>query len=183
MNILAASHFYPPAFINAALAVLAVIAFAIVAFAWFAFRFCHRRLVTACNIAEGTHAGRITKFAGAAIGESYLLGKFGADANHVVPAAAADKPIGVITDQAEAAEDPVNVSLLGSSDTTILVRAAGEIAAGSYVVPAAAGRVQALPAAAGTYILVGRALTAAAAAGDLVEIDPIAGIPTVVTAG
>jgi hypothetical protein len=45
------------------------------------------------------------------------------------------------------------------------------IAVGATVAAAANGRVQALPAAAGTYVTLGRALTAADSAGDLIELQ------------
>ena len=54
------------------------------------------------------------------------------------------------------------------------VTAAGAIVDGSYIYAAAAGRVQALPAAAGTYLRVGTAFEAASGAGSIFEalLDP-----------
>jgi hypothetical protein len=107
----------------------------------------------------------------AAIATRYLLAKVGADDEHIaVVAATADKPIGVITDEAAAAEDPVNVELLGVTNRTLPMVAAGAIAIGADVYATAAGKVDVKPTAAGTYWRVGVALTASGANNDPIEI-------------
>jgi hypothetical protein len=130
------------------------------------------RIVRLANIAEGTHEGGITKFTDAAITERHLLGKIGSAADRVAVCGASDTPIGVITDEASAGGDPVSVSLLGSARGTVRMVASAAIAQGALLEPAASGRVQTLGAGAGTHHVVGRALDAAGAAGDVIEVDP-----------
>ncbi len=84
--------------------------------------------------------------------------------------------------RAEAAEDNLNVNLLGPASSTQKAVASEAIAVGDSVFTAASGKVQNEPAGAGTYYLVGRALTAAAADGDIVEIEPQSPQRTVVIA-
>lgn len=134
------------------------------------------------NIAEGRHLdGRITKLADAAIASRWLLVKFGTDADHVDLCGATDVPIGVCTDEPEAAEDATAVDLLGAAPGTTLMVASEAITAGELVFTAASGKVQDLPAGAGTYYQVGRALNAAGADGDLVEVAPCFPLATVVS--
>jgi hypothetical protein len=128
--------------------------------------------VRLANIAEGTHEGGITKFTDAAITERWLLGKVGSASDRVAICGASDTPIGVITDEATAAGDAVSVSLLGSSRGTVRMVASAAIVQGALVEPAASGRVATLGAGAGTHHVVGRALDAASAAGDVIEVDP-----------
>lgn len=124
-----------------------------------------------CNIAEGTHpTGCITKLADVALTRRHLLVKIGTDADHIAINTASDIALGVVDDKAEAAEDAVNVQLLGQKEGTILMVAGAAIAAGAMVVGTAAGKVITLPASTGTYYILGRALAAAAADGDEVEI-------------
>ena len=134
----------------------------------------HRpKVVYLANIAEGVHAGgNITKGADAAITERYLLAKIGSASDRVAVCGAADIPIGVITDEAVAAGDLVNVALLGAASSTVRMVASAAIAQGALVEPAASGRIATLGAGAGTHHVVGRALDAAAAAGDVIEVDP-----------
>lgn len=128
------------------------------------------RLV-ACNIAEGTHAGNITRLTDAAIATRFLLVKKGTDTNHIaVCSAITDRPIGVCTDEAAAAEENVNVALLGSSKTTLKMVAGAAITSGARVATMASGKVQT---AVTTQYPIGVALTDAAADGDIIEVDPI----------
>ena len=128
--------------------------------------------VRLANIAEGTHDGNLTKVADAAITERFLLGKIGSASDRVAVAGAADTPIGVITDEAAALGDLVNVALLGARTSTLRMVASAAIAQGALVEPAASGRVQTLGAGVGTHHVVGRALDAASNAGDVIEVDP-----------
>lgn len=135
------------------------------------------RLV-ACNIAEGTHCGNVTKLTDAAIATRFLCVKIGSDADHIaVCSAVTDVPIGICTDEADAAEEPVNVALFGSAENTRKVVAGAAINAGALVATMASGKVQTAVA---TQYPIGRAITAAAADGDVIEIDPI--LPTVALA-
>ena len=143
-----------------------------------------RRLVALANIAEGTHeGGMVTKLADGAITTRFLIGKVGSDINHVVACGASDDPLCVIEDEAAAAEDPMNVVLFGSAGRTLKVVASEPISAGARVYTAASGKVQDLPASNGTYYRIGRALQAAAADGDVIEIDPCFPVAEVVTGG
>jgi hypothetical protein len=130
--------------------------------------------IALANIADGTHGnGVITRKADAAISTRYLIGKIGTDAAHVDLCGASDIPLGVIEDEASAAEELVPVKLFGSGQGTSLVVASAAISAGAFVVPATGGKVRTLPATTGTYYIIGRALQAAGADGDQLEIDPI----------
>ncbi len=130
------------------------------------------KTVLLANVAEGTHCGNITKAADAAITERFLLAKIGSASDRIAAAGAADTPIGVITDEAAAAGDLVNVALLGGQSATVRMVASAAIAQGALLEPAASGRVQTLGAGVGTHHVVGRALDAAANAGDVIEVDP-----------
>lgn len=123
---------------------------------------------------EGQHlTGNITKRTDAAIATRYLLGKIGTDIGHVAVAGAADIPYGVITDEAGAAEDPVNVFLLGAGKGTTKMIASAAITAGALLEPAASGKVATKGGGAGSHYVVGRALDAAAADGDVIEVVPL----------
>jgi hypothetical protein len=130
--------------------------------------------VKLANIAEGTHDGNITKETDAVLAERYVLAKIGSTAARVAVCGAADIPIGVITDEAAAIGDLVNVALFGSARSTLRMVASAAIAQGALVEPAANGRVATKGVGAGTHWVVGRALDAAAAAGDVIEVDPMA---------
>ncbi len=133
------------------------------------------------NVAEGIHeSGNITKLSDGAITTRYLLAKIGTDIDHVDLAGTADIPLGVITDEASAAGLPVNVALFGAAAGTLKVVASAAITAGALVVSAASGKVRTLPGTTGTYYIIGRALVAASADGDIVEIAPMPCIQRVV---
>ncbi len=140
-----------------------------------------RGFISAINIAEGTNKNAKTYKADAAVGTRFLLAKIGTDQNHSAACGASDIPIGTMTDEAAAAEDLVAVELLGISNRTLLMVASEVITAGEAVYTAAGGKVQDLPAGAGTYYKVGHALTASAADGDLIEVQHCAPIATVVS--
>jgi hypothetical protein len=149
----------------ALMAVLALLATCV----WLAKR---NPLTFLANVAEGTHAHGITKLADAAITTRHLLVKIGTDIGHVALAGVSDIPLGVATDEPAAAEDPVNVALLGAGDSTLLGVASAAITAGDLLAPAASGKLRTLPATTGTYYIVGRAITAAGADGDTIEFVP-----------
>lgn len=111
---------------------------------------------------NGIHrSGIVTFTAAAAVVKGDIL-KF--NAGKVTPCtAAADAAIGVATDGAEAG-GIVPVAVLGAVSGTVLVKAAGAIAQGAQI--AANGTATA----AATDVIVGRALEAASASGDLVEV-------------
>jgi hypothetical protein len=130
------------------------------------------KTVFLANIAEGTHCGNITKAVDAAVTERFLLAKIGSASDRVAVCGAADTPIGVITDEAAAVADLVNVALLGSAGSTVRMVASGAITQGALVEPAASGRIQTLGGGVGVHHVVGRALDAASNAGDVIEVDP-----------
>ncbi len=129
--------------------------------------------VVLANIAEGQHLASqgITFEADTAITERNLLMKIGSASNRVAICGAADSPIGVCSDEAAATGDLVNVRTF-HSDVTIPVVASAAIAQGSLLEPAANGRVAVLGIGVGTHHVVGRALNAAANAGDIIEMAP-----------
>lgn len=139
---------------------------------WLASRPRGRQLTALANVASGFQPNRLTYLADAAIGTRYLLVKIGSDASHVALCGAADVPLGVATDEPAAAEEGVSVNLLGVQQECQIGIASAAIAAGAWIVPAADGKLRTLPAGAGTYHIIGRALKAAAADGDDVEFIP-----------
>lgn len=134
--------------------------------------------IALANIAEGTHAGSISKLSDGAIGKNILV-KFGTDANHIDVCGVADSPIGVTDDEATAAEELIAVKLLGSYGGTVLMTAGEAITAGERVYTAALGKIQNATTSV-TYYLVGVAVSSADS-GGLCEVDPCAG-PVVVVA-
>lgn len=141
----------------------------------------NRGRLSACNVAGGTHAGSLTRKTDAAIATRHLLVKVGSDADHVAACGASEVPIGTVPDEASAAEENVEVALLGAAPSTRTMVASEAIEAGEKVYTAANGKVQDLPAGAGTYYCVGTALTPAAADGDEIEVDPAPAEKTVVS--
>jgi len=133
------------------------------------------------NVAQGTHAGYVTVTAASAFSSKYLLAKADSTAGEVDPCGVSDCPVGVATDEADVG-DPLALKILGVSPQSVLVTANGAIAAGSYLYAAASGCVQGEPSAAGTYYLVGRALTAATSAGDQIEAETCVPVKLIVLA-
>lgn len=121
----------------------------------------------------GTSSNGKTMLSSAAVATRYLLGKFGADYRHVAAvAAASDEPIGVITDEAAAAEEEMFVELLGLTNRTVPMVAGVAITLGADLYALASGKVGLKPTAAGTYWRVGKALQPADADGDVIEVQP-----------
>ena len=145
--------------------------------AWLAYR--KRGSVTMANTNIAPSAGRSlnglkTYLADAAITRNHLV-KIGSDAVHVaVSAGATDKTLGIAQDQAEAAEDAIQVAVLGACHGTQIVIAAAAITLGDWVQSNGDGKVKTLVA---TGYAIGRALQAASGDGDLIEIAP-SGIST-----
>jgi hypothetical protein len=124
------------------------------------------------NIAEGTYpTGSMTRLTDAAITRRHLVVAIGTDINHVALAGTTSVALGVVDDEAEAAEDPVNVQLLGNKPGTILMVASAAITAGAQVVTAADGKIRTLPGTTGTYHIIGRALEAAGADNDVINVQ------------
>jgi len=112
--------------------------------------------------------------ADAAISTRWLLVKQGTDVDHVaINAASTTLPLGVCTDEPTAAEDVIGVQLLGVAGSTVRMVASEAIAVNTLVYTAANGKVQDTPAgSSGVAFKVGRSLTAAAADGDVIEVEP-----------
>lgn len=111
----------------------------------------------------------ITIETGAAVSAKRLVQLSSGKAIHNT-ATATNDPIGV-SDYAGASGDNIAVRLLSEAGT-IEMTAGGAITSGADVYAAAAGKVQALPAAAATYRKVGIAMEAATADGDIIEVLP-----------
>lgn len=132
------------------------------------------RHVEFCNVSTGRREdGQITKLSDAAIATRYLLVKIGSDINHIaVCSAITDKPLGPCTDEPSAAEENINVALIGAVKGTLLGVSAAAITAGAYVATSTTGKLQT---AVSTQFVVGRALNAASGADELVEYVPVLG--------
>ena len=144
-----------------------------------------RRLVEMPNQYSGarTHAnGVITQFADAAIALEFAAVKVGSDASHVViTAASTDVPLGIAESKTDAAEDAVAVRLFGKGGDTKVAVAGAAILRLARVICTAAGKLITLQTTVnGTYYCVGRALTAAAADGDVFELDDCHPYPVVI---
>lgn len=139
-------------------------------------------LILAANIAEGTHECATTKLADEVIATRFLLVKPGSDASHVAINGAGDKPLGICSDEAAAAEDLVAVQFLSATDKTRLVVGSEAIADGADIYTAASGKVQDEPGTAGTYYRIGKARQACSGDGVAFEIETHLPIKVVVVA-
>lgn len=132
-------------------------------------------------IDTGTHDGIITRSADSAIGR-YIVVKEGSTAGSgVAICGAGDLPLGVTIDEAAASSARIGFAPFSLSGTKLLT-ASEAIAIGAPVYTAASGKVQDEPASAGTFYRIGRALTSAAADGDLIEVETYAPVKVVVVA-
>lgn len=124
--------------------------------------------------------GRTSRLADASFTSRYLLAKAGSDASHIAICTASDVPLGVVPDMTPTPDQansdlsyPLPLNLLGLNEDTERMIAAAAIAVDAFVVPAAAGQVKTLPTSGGgTTYIVGRALSAAVAQNDQVNILP-----------
>lgn len=138
---------------------------------WARLKYRKLKLRFAANIAEGVYRDSITKLSAAAIATRHLLYVRGADDRHITAAGDSDAlaPMGTVADEASAAEENVAVQILGKGPTKRMV-ASEAMTVGDEVWTAASGKVQDRSALAATYWIVGTALTAAAADGDIIEV-------------
>lgn len=139
-------------------------------------------LLTACNVAEGTHQGTLSKLADAALTTPHLLAKWGSDGDHIAICGASDKPLGSVPDEVATVDLTtlrVPVNLLGLGESTRLGVASEAIALTDDLYTAASGKIQNLPTAAGTYYRIGRPVTTASADGDVIEY--VSCVPVAVT--
>jgi hypothetical protein len=150
---------------------LVLLAIALSVCAWL----CRRKRTEIRNMANAANApnagrhvnGRKTFLADAAIARWSVV-IIGTDENHVaIGASATELPIGIVEDQALAAEDPVSVALIpGCVGTTICI-ATGVIVAGALVQSNGNGTVKTLVS---TGYAIGRAIQASGATGDQIEV-------------
>lgn len=135
------------------------------------------RRIALANIGEGERlTGNLPRLSDGAIATRHLLVKRGTDDKHIALAGAADTPYGICTDEASAAEEPVNVRLLACASQTVKLVSdgSGALAFGDILVPAASGKVKKIAAGAGNYYVVGMCLaTVAATDGEVFEAAPI----------
>lgn len=125
----------------------------------------------------GTHHRALTRLADAAHSYRHLLVKAGSDADHVAVCGAGNLPVGLSDDQPAAAEDPINILLLGISPQTLRMTCATAIAGETDLYTAANGFVQAEPGTAGTYYKVGRSKSAGSYVASnvyTIEVEPCA---------
>ena len=121
------------------------------------------------DAAVETHTESITRTNDAAVTARHLLWATGAAAGGVAVNTASTIPMGTIDNVESATGQRQSVLLLGTGATKKMV--ANEIITeGERVFGAAAGKVQDLPAGAGTYYCVGIALTGSGADGDIIEV-------------
>ncbi len=123
------------------------------------------------NIADGIHAGAVTKLADAAITTRYLLVRQGTDSAHVALNGLTYQPSGIACDEPTAAEDQVGVQLLAATGETRLMIGNAAIATNVEVYAAASGKVSAAPTIAGIYWKVGVSRSACVADGDQFEVE------------
>ena len=105
----------------------------------------------------------------AAISTRYLLVQKGSTDTKMIVNVATTRPWGPVLDE-PAVGDIAAVEVLGAVAGTVKVVANAAISVGSLVYTAAAGKVS--PTFGATLYMVGRAITAAAADGDVIEIVP-----------
>lgn len=138
-------------------------------------------LISACNIGEGSWTGSFSKYSDAAIAQRFLLVKFGSDVEHVAINGVNDRPLGICSDEAAAGGELVAVQFLSATNTTRKAVASEAIALTDELYTAAGGKVQNLPAGAGTYYKIGRPLQTAAADGDVIAFEPCYPVAVIVT--
>ena len=121
------------------------------------------------DAAVETHDCTVARTNDVAITTRHLLWKKGAGDGTVALNGVADCPLGPIDNTETATGERQTVALLGKGPTKKMV-ASEAITAGEQVFTAASGKVQDTPTGATVY-LVGTALTAAGADGDIIEVQ------------
>jgi hypothetical protein len=140
-------------------------------------------------LANVHHFGRVTRKADATgvFTERYLLCKEGTTPGATIAlCGAADQPLGVVPDMTPSTDTDTSYPLLvnvfsGAMEETQRAIASAAISIGKFIVPAASGKVKALPTSGGgSTFIIGVALTAAAADEDQIEFAPCFPIPTTI---
>lgn len=137
-------------------------------------------IATACNIAEGIFSDAMTKTADATWSDRYRLVTVGTDSDHVALCGVSDVPLGTAFGAPDSNDMEVSVQLLGAQNRSRLGIASGAIAFNAIVVPGASGAIRTIPAAAGTYLMIGRARNAPAD-GETLHFEPCLPTPVVVS--
>jgi len=123
-----------------------------------------------------TPKGRATAVADAAFTSRHLIAKRGANTYSIAIAGQGDNPYGVVPDMTPTSDTdlsyPLPVCILGLNEDTERMIASGAIAIDSLITTDAGGQVRAVPAAAGSYWVLGKAKTAAVGQNDQVEVIP-----------
>ena len=123
-----------------------------------------------------TPKGRATEVADAAFTSRYLIAKRGAYYYSIAIAGQGDTPYGVVPDMTPTTDTdlsyPLPVHILGLNEDTERMICSGAIAIDQLITTDAGGQVRALPSAAGTYWVLGKAKTSTVAQGDQVEVIP-----------
>lgn len=136
----------------------------------------------AYNVANTHGDGCLSLKAEEVIATRHLLVSRGSGANGVLMTDAGDLPLGVMDDEADSGDvtdgTPKNVQLLGAVRGTVLMVAAGVIPDDTDVYAVGAGKVDILADAAEGDYLVGRSVTAASAANQLIEVVPVLPVTT-----
>jgi hypothetical protein len=102
----------------------------------------------------------------------YLLCKKGTDENHfAISSAKGEVCLGITYDEATAIEDPIDIAVLGAVPGTVFMVAGAAIADAALLISAGDGT--AITHDAATQWIVGKALQAAGAAGDVIEVIPM----------
>jgi len=137
-----------------------------------------RRFIDLANsiLVNITPKGRATAVADAAFTARYLIAKRGAEYYSIAIAGQGDIPYGVVPDMNPTTDTdlsyPLPVNILGLNEDTERMICSGVIAIDQLITTDASGQVRALPSAAGTYWVLGKAKTATLAQGDQVEVIP-----------
>lgn len=127
------------------------------------------------NIAEGTREGSlVTKLCGATVvATRFTCVIYGADTEHVIPSTSAnDNIIGITQDVADAAEDPLNIAMIGGNAGTLRVVVSYAATAGDFIQSAGDGTAKLWVASGFAF---GRVVKDTAS-GDIAEFVPV---PTV----
>lgn len=131
------------------------------------------------DAAVGTNFESVRRTNDAAITARHLLWKKGSADTGVALNGVADVPLGTIDNTETSTGIGNTVLLLGKGPTKKMV-ASEAITAGEQVFTAANGKVQDLPGSTATVYLVGTALTAAGADGDIIEVADCLPVKTVI---
>jgi hypothetical protein len=128
-----------------------------------------RRILAFNALGDGGHVGEVPLLLEAAVATRHLLVRKGTASNQVLLGTATDRPLGFAEDEG-AIGDTIAIHPLGLGGRTVLGVASAAIAANALLSPAASGKLRTLPVAAGTYWVIGYAITAAGADGDQLEL-------------